>query len=319
MRRRELALHVQDLVGSDLLTILDPRDGWPALASVVTPSSPTQVSLHVGPVGLTQRERDAIERRFQNPGSNRPITALPHTTALLIGVFTENNSSVLVGMNASSRLGRTTRFSLFMPLWALRAGINCGWIEHYNSAGEKIHIFRPNLLPIFLELARDDLEIDPKALQTIVLPENSSGEGQGQRQRRMASQLIRDARFSRDVCTSYAGHCAMCGLNYSLVVGAHIFPAAAEGSQDKVWNGVALCQNHHAAYDSHRIYVHPDSRRIFLHPTLKATSGMAAANGAFITTTYSRLAEPVGPHDRPKSEMFGLRYTHFSTKYDWVS
>ena len=50
-----------------------------------------------------------------------------------------------------------------------------------------------------------------------------------------------------------------------LVQGAHIYPARASDSPDKVWNGLALCSNHHTAFDRHLIWVEPSSRRVLLH------------------------------------------------------
>jgi hypothetical protein len=110
----------------------------------------------------------------------------------------------------------------------------------------------------------------------------------------------------------------MCGFNFSLVSGAHILPAEAPGSPDSVWNGLALCHNHHAAFDRHKVFVEPNTRAIKIHPALAAAAGTNASCEAFLENTYSTLAEPSSSKDRPKREMFEQRYEFYTTKYDWA-
>jgi hypothetical protein len=321
MRRNDLVRNLEDIVGRDLLTVIESRNGWPALVQVSTNPDPTMVSLHAGPIGLSQRERDDVERRFQNPGSDRPIEVIAGTLPLLIGLWSDGASTILAGMDANSRIGRKTRFSLFMPLSALHAATVTGWHEQLNSVGEKIIAFRPDLLPVYVDLLRNEVDVPQKELQAVLLAAGTenSFESPEERGRRIASQLIRDQRFSRDVCASYQGYCAMCGLDYGLVVGAHIYPAAAPGSADKMWNGLALCQNHHAAFDSHRIFVNPNSLAISLHPELINGQRKNQACETFVNLTYKRLAEPLKPQQRPRAEMFTKRYEYFPAKYDWAS
>ena len=60
----------------------------------------------------------------------------------------------------------------------------------------------------------------------------------------------------------------MCDLDLDLVVAAHILPVAASGSMDIVPNGIALCENHHRLFDSHRVLISPGSFQVHLHPIL---------------------------------------------------
>ncbi len=76
-----------------------------------------------------------------------------------------------------------------------------------------------------------------------------------ERARKAASVLVRDAKFSQDVRNAYGAKCAMCGLGIELVEGAHILPVSAPGSTDAVSNGIALCRNHHRAFDTHRLHI----------------------------------------------------------------
>src|SRR4051812_48094932 len=116
IRRDALALTLPALAGADVIRILDKATGWPAIAEVRTSKGAVPVAMYVGPIGLSQRGRDDVERRFQNPGSNRPIVTVPGRMPLLIGVWDEGGSTIFAGMETTVRLGRTTRHSLFVPL-----------------------------------------------------------------------------------------------------------------------------------------------------------------------------------------------------------
>jgi hypothetical protein len=321
MKRDELAGTVAKIAGSGVIKLIDPSSGWPASAEVITERGPVGVSLHVGPVGLSQRDRDEVERRFQNPGSDRPIVVLPGTIPILLGVWRENATTVFVGMDAFTRVGRRTRFSLFVPLHLLRAAAVAGWAEHHSSSGERLFGFSPSLLPVYVELVRTGVQIDSQTVQAVMSAAGLSGgiEDAATRGRRTASQLIRDAVFSKLVRETYEGFCAMCGLNYSLVVGAHIYPAAAPGSRDEVWNGIALCHNHHAAFDAHMIFVNPNTRTISLHSELKLGASRSTACETFVRMTFGQLREPSVSKHRPHREMFERRYSFFDPRYHWAS
>src|SRR5687767_10066179 len=108
---------LESFVGSNMLRIEEFRDGWPALGRILVGQVWTPVALHVGGIHSTHRDRDTIERRFQNPGQNKPVTAPPGYQPLLIGVHHALNSvDCLVGMDPYRRLGQRTRFSLFVPV-----------------------------------------------------------------------------------------------------------------------------------------------------------------------------------------------------------
>jgi hypothetical protein len=261
-----------------------------------------------------------VERRFQNPGQKRPITAPSGTVPILLGIWEDAAAPVLVGMDANSRIGRETRFSLFVPLHLLQSAQNKGWAEHFSESGERIIAFSPTLLPIYVALVQGNLEIDPSAVASVLSAAgivNREDEA-AERARRTVAVMIRDAAFSKTVRESYGGLCAMCGLNHSLVVGAHIFPVEAQGAPDKVWNGIALCHNHHAAFDTHRIFVHPTDRTIYFHPELHEGASRNTASQSFIECTFKRLEEPLATSNRPRTEMFDKRYSYFEAKYAWV-
>ena len=331
MRRTQLAQRVAQLVGPDTLQITDAQAGWPALGTLMMADEPLPVALFVGPIGLSQRSRDDVERRYQNPGADRPIVVPPGRLPLLLGVR-ENDPLVaverplLVSADPWHREGRTTRFSVFVNLAALRTAEQTGWAETTNAAGEPMRCFAPQLLPVSVLADRDGVTLSGDAVQIAL---DAAGLGIGVppapdvaaavRARRATSSLVRDARFSRDVIAAYQGLCAMCGLDLDLVQGAHIYPAAAPGSSDATWNGLSLCANHHVAYDRHLVWVDPAEREVRLHPRILEQQAANSAVDAFALRTHAFLAEPIEPCARPHEEMFRMRYAHFDGQYAWAT
>jgi hypothetical protein len=111
----------------------------------------------------------------------------------------------------------------------------------------------------------------------------------------------------------------MCGFNFGLIEAAHVYPVSAPGSTDDSWNGLALCRNHHAAFDRHLIWVNPSTFQITLANALKSNSHLADSCDAFIKTTADALSVPASVASRPRPEMFEKRYDHFQGKYDWAN
>ena len=63
------------------------------------------------------------------------------------------------------------------------------------------------------------------------------------------TRLVREAGFSKQVLDSYGHKCAVCEVQLSILEGAHIIPVHDPKGTDEVWNGLALCRNHHRLYD----------------------------------------------------------------------
>lgn len=318
--RRGLVDVVAEAAGRQAISVRSASAGWPSEVDILTDTGPVPVALHVGPVGASHRGRGDTERRFQNPGSNRPVSAPAGALPILLGVWTEEGKTVFVGLDGRERVDRPTRFSLFMPLHVLRAAAETGWAEHFNTAKEKVVAFLPGLLPVYVQLVRSDVEIDAADVSSIVAAAGMTDvlDSAAERGRRTVSTLVRDAVFSRTVREAYGGLCAMCGLNFSLVVGAHILPVAAPGAPDEAWNGIALCHNHHAVFDAHKLHVDPDTQAINVHPDL--TDGRSKSNACrdFVDRTFTTLTLPKDIRDQPRREMFLRRYEFFPSKYEWV-
>jgi hypothetical protein len=333
--RQELVAEIAKLVGPSIV-VDEPGDGWPALVTMTTASGDFDVALFAGSVGLSSRGRDDVERRFQNPGQNRPIEVPPGRFPLLVGLWDEDPllqvvHPVLVAADAWKREGLMTRYSVFAKLDELLNAVEIGWTEAENTSGEVIRCLHPALLPVYLEALVNDVELPEETIQVAVqaagipdltpLPDDERApleEAAAERVRRATSALVRDARFSRDVLAAYGGRCALCGLASPLVEGAHIYPASAPGSPDDIQNGVALCNNHHAAFDRHLIWIDPASRAVRCHPNIVTDAEVSAGAHAFVSSTDTHLGEPANLADRPVDVMFQNRYDYFAGLYDWV-
>lgn len=77
------------------------------------------------------------------------------------------------------------------------------------------------------------------------------------RRKLLVVRAQRDARFGPLVREQYQSSCAVCGKQMGIIEGAHIIPASAEDGKDEIWNGVALCPNHHKLFDASTFIVLP--------------------------------------------------------------
>jgi hypothetical protein len=336
-------LRIAELVGGDVLNITDPGSGWPALGTLQLDSGPLPVSLFAGPVGLSHRNRDSlfagpvglshrnrddVERRFQNPGPERPITTMPGRYPLLLGLWDKDPhlpvpKPLLVQADPGRRVGLATRYSIFVSVPTLLEASATGWSEYTNDTGEFIHCLAPPLLPVIVSALRGDVNLANNEMHAAI---NGSGlldfpdyqSPAAERARRAGTALVRDARFARRVTQAYKGFCAMCGIGANLIQAAHIYPASAPGSRDEPWNGLALCPNHHLAFDRYLMAIHPDTREIIYSQEMRAQAKSSPAMAAFVAATYEQLAEPSETSARPASKMFTDRYDYYRQQYGWL-
>ena len=132
-----------------ILNITELGDGWPALGTVTISSGPLPVAVYAGVIGGSQRGRNDEERRFQNPAGDRPIEYFPDRLPLLIGLWpgAENEPHVLAGFDPTTRFGKRTRQSFFVPLTLLTLAQQLGWQSHCTGSGETLVAFRIDELP----------------------------------------------------------------------------------------------------------------------------------------------------------------------------
>jgi Protein of unknown function DUF262/Methylase-associated X1 len=136
------------------LSIEDDGDGWPTLGTLSQGErTHTPVALYVGVMGDSHRGRGGLERRFQNPGQDRPIHYHSDRRPLLLGVVLGQTpeSDLLVGFNANRRLGRRTRFSMFASEELVARGRDDGWAVGHGATGEELVVFAAADLARYLD------------------------------------------------------------------------------------------------------------------------------------------------------------------------
>ncbi len=275
------------------------------------------VALHVSNVGPHAR-RD-YEYRFQNPG-DRSVVSDDAGYPLLIGLAAAaDGQPILIGLDGSDRVGREARFSILFNKRIIQEARSHG-IAYYESAkGEKIYAFRPVLFSTFVEVLGVDIpfayvEAVVAASDPPVGPDPAAAE----RTRRAASVLVRHHSFGRRVKLAHGGTCCLCGIGLNLVTSAHIYPASAPGSPDNISNGLALCPNHHASFDSHDLWIDPATLTPRFSPRYLAAAGTSPALQTFINGTFATVRLPRNGQHRPSAEMLTKRYEYYSGKYDWA-
>lgn len=321
MTRRDDFLAICHAAGA---TVVDSRDGWPGEAEIeLSDGSVQRVLIHAAPVTTHSREI-AGEVRLQPPGQNRPVQQQAPAVSLLLGAST---NGVVVASDAQRHIGRNERWTVTFRETLLQEAVQTGWATTTRPVQpadvETIYAFHPALLPAYVEMVSEGVDVATPLIEAAVagsgLNQDPDDDAAADRARQATTRLVRDAAFSRDVREAYDHRCALCGLGLGLVVGAHVFPASAPGSQDEVWNGICLCQNHHTAFDRHLIHIDPNSRAVSIHPDVHAAAVVEPAAGAFVATTAVTLAHTVGGAPDVNPLMFTSRYAHFEPLYDWAA
>lgn len=308
MSRQDLAREIVGLVGPSAV-MQEEGGGWPSRVALQTGDGNRGVALHVSRV--SSHSRKPWEWRFQNPENRTPVTAAGGAYPLLVGLDHVNGRPILVVVDGTSRVGRQARFSILFNKRICREAAGSGWSEHTSNTGERIFALWPRMLPMLLEVLEAGVDVP---FRPIVEAAEASGlleentEQAGERARRSVSAYVRDAKFSKLVREAYNYRCAMCQISLGLVAGAHILPVSAAGAPDRVWNGISLCHNHHAAFDAHDIWIGPDYI-VRLSPTIIA-AGDDTPESARFTSNNSAICACVSQTEPPSA---------FSWMVDWPS
>ena len=317
--RVRLGPHIAGLIGDPPLRILNSGTGWPMLARLESEDGVQRdLAMHVSNVGPHAR-RD-YEFRFQNPGNRAPVDNA-NGIPLLIGLAsTANGRAILIGLDGTDRVGRDARFSILFNRAIIEEAAEKGIAFYQSAKGEKIYSFRPELFAAFLEIigAEEVPIIDVQATVAASDPPIGPDPVASERTRRAASILVRHHSFGRRVKQAYSGRCALCGLGLNLITSAHIYPASAPDSIDAISNGISLCPNHHAAFDSHDLWISADTRQTKFSPRYHAESEGSEILKAFIDSTFDEPALPENEEHHPDTLMFSKRYLYYTGKYDWA-
>lgn len=303
-----------------LVVASNPLSGWPGFLEILGTRRSYKVALHVSTV--SPHARHDHEYRFQNPADAPAVSTLNgNGHPVLLGTHISDGSVVFVAIDGTTRIGREARFSILFDRRILEEARATGWSVYESRKGERVYAFPPNLFPAFMEQIRDGEFLPAQEIAQIAAASGAVDAGSpdaAARATRAVEVLVRRSGAGRAIRRAYGHACCMCQLASDLAVGAHIYPVEAPGSTDHVWNGLALCPNHHAAFDRHLIWVDPNSRQIRLHPSLHASSAWNRGAMHFVGSTGIQLTPPISAQNSPKPEMFLRRYQYFSGKYSWI-
>lgn len=146
------AMSIEELLGPAFTVTDSNSGGWPTLGTLTIGSQAFAVAVYARRVGGSARGR-TLERRFQNPAKGKPIIEDPSRHEVLLGIWQEQGPtrSVIVAFDPHRRMGRTTRFSMFMPLSLLEEAADTGFATHESATAETLYAFRPENIDRYVQ------------------------------------------------------------------------------------------------------------------------------------------------------------------------
>lgn len=254
------------------------------------------------------KTRSTKEYRIQiTPSMNIEIRERYRT--LLLGLYGEDEREVFVGFDPFKHQKPGSSASIQIDIETIEKAIGEGVaIQEKAREGDKITevavAFRPEH---FMDYATeihpsyhmtditigemDAIAVHPEVLRTpqreeIIPKERRKAVGQYVR-------ILRDSTFSLRVLSAYGWKCAICGVQLRLVDASHIIPVGMPGSTDETKNGVALCPNHHRAYDCGLIGITPDYIISVNDKKLTALKAINLAGGETEFKKTARIGEKI--------------------------
>ncbi len=181
-----------------------------------------------------------------------------------------------------------------------------GFAAGTRTSGDVVVAFRPQLLAAYCLNVRELHEIQELSSEWTTPTEGSgpSSPNTGEHVRETVERTLKLAfrawDFSHRIRTAYRNRCAICGLGLDLIEGAHIVPVAWPGSSDETDNGLALCRNHHAAYDRGIISVSPEYE-IQVSEGVRGRDNLSPVDQSWIDDFHGRLLVtlPNSSQERP--------------------
>ncbi len=121
---------------------------------------------------------------------------------------------------------------------------------------------------------------------------------------------VRNGKFRKLVLKAYDSKCGVCGLDLGIVEAAHIVPVAENGT-DETSNGVALCANHHTAFDKNILTI-KDDYSIAISRRRRASISRSELDK--IIAGISTLTVPNSQSLKPKPEYLRSRMRIFDSR-----
>ena len=124
-----------------------------------------------------------------------------------------------------------------------------------------------------------------------------------QRERAAALRALRDPGFRSRVLRAYHHKCAVCGIDLDFVIAAHVV-SVGQGGSDETKNGIALCPNHHEAFDMGFIGFDENYEVVLNRKQLKLLKdqGKETSVKVFLESVQDRIKLPRDPNLRPPPE-----------------
>jgi len=259
--------------------------------------------------------RSEEEYRIQMTSVSSPLDLNPDGVTVLLGWFPSTN--IFGGFDLSKHRTFTQGSpSVQISLTALNSALNFGMGFSQKDNHETAVAFRPDqILNYCLNAAALHehgagarmLGLLEKATKVEVIESNET-EGLATPRKKLVQTVekwARDANFADNVLNAYGRRCAVTRAQLKLVDAAHIYPVGAEGSTDRVTNGIALSPTYHRAFDHGLIFLDTNlkmrinAHRVSLLESLKLTDGLSA----FSHFLEKQIHLPADPRQRPALEM----------------
>ena len=240
-------------------------------------------------------------------GVRNQLTRRRGYQTLLLGYSTVDSALIVTAWDAKRRSEYGYSRSLQVKESTLTQAAQFGVGQQHSRGHEIVVAFRAEFFPEYVD-GTGDLHgfVDPSGE-----PETEADippDFFGPRDRRPVSgtRAVRDVRFKNFIARHYAG-CAICGLDSAaLLQAAHVIAVADSRSSDHPSNGIRLCRNCHALFDSGLLLIRPDFT-IEISPRLK-TLGRKAGE-AYRAFAGQRLRVPrLRVEFLPSAEKLSITY-----------
>lgn len=251
--------------------------------------------------------RSPDEFRIQLTSVSPPLPLNPDGPTLLLGY--EPNTKCFAGFDLEKHKAFSTQSpSIQININTLRDALRDGFAFTRKGNDEIAVAFRPdNMLAYSLNAADlhqggadeavSTLLVKASRFEPITSDEIELLSKKRQRVVTTVSKLARESHFRRTITVAYDHRCCVTGLQLKLVDAAHILPVGAEGSVDRVTNGLCLSPTYHRAYDNGLIFLSED-REMLINPS-KRTELVALGLGGGLDDLERHLGrEILLPPDR---------------------
>ncbi len=238
----------------------------------------------------------------------------PRVGEVLIIIGWSEQHRVFIGWDPTIHDGRDSYSpSLQVREEVMNRAAERGFAAGTRASGDVVVAFRPQLLAAYCLNVRELHESQESASEWTT-PTRDAVPTSPEAEEHVRSTVERRLKlafrawdFSHRIRTAYQHRCAICGLGLDLIEGAHIVPVAWPGSSDETDNGLALCRNHHAAYDRGIISVSPEYE-VQVANGVRGRDHLNALDRTWIDDLDGRLLRiiPAADRERPSPQNLAI-------------